>query len=304
MRSVGIILVLVPLLLPAGASTAAEPSTADAIRYSVSVSGEHLIPADLDQGGRVGATRGGVSLSASRRFVPAFSASVSVGYEVTEWTFEAPVAFGSAAPWGTVQRPSVGLGLQLALSPRFVLNLGPAAEWSFAREAEAGDGAIYGATLGAAGIFSPKLTLGGGAKVQRQFFSTKVTAFAIVNAQLSPTLRIANARSTGPLGGGGVELRHTPNETWEFAIGGVYRSTRFRLAPSGPGAGAGDVGETGGIPILARATYGTPSGLRADLSAGVIMSGRIERRDPDGHRLAKDEVPTAPTVALTLTTRW
>ena len=293
---------LVQLLIGARAADAADPPPApEGIHYTVSVSGQHAIAADLEKGGQASATRGSVSVSASRRFVPAFSASLSAGYELTEWKFEAPVAFASTAPWKTIQRPSAGLGLQLALSPRFVLQMNPFAEWSSARGVKASDASTYGATLGAAGIFGPRLTLGGGAKVQRQFFSTKVTAFAIVNAQLSPTLRIANASASGPLGGGGLELRLQPNKTWEFAIGGVYSSTRFRLAPQGQGAG--DVGETGGIPILARAAYTTTLGLRADLSAGVLVNGRVERRDPDGRTLAKDDLASAPMVALTLSAR-
>lgn len=295
--------VLVHLLARASAAEAAEPSPApEKIRYTVSVSGQQTIAADLEKGGNASATRGNVSLSVSRRFVPAFSASLSAGYELTEWKFESPVAFGSTAPWKTIQRPSAGVGLQLALSPHFVLQMNPFAEWSSVRGVKTNDASTYGATLGAAGIFGPRLTLGGGAKIQRQFFNTKVTAFAIVNAQLSPTLRIANASPTGPLGGGGIELRHKPNETWEFAIGGVYSSTRFRLEPQGPGAG--DVGETGGIPILARASYVTTAGLRADLSAGVLVNGRVERRDPDGRTLAKDDLASAPMVAFTLTNRW
>lgn len=284
-----------------GVAAAAEPAP-EPVRWTVAVLGEHAFAVDLEHGGQASATRGGVSLSVSRRFVPAFSGSVNVGYERTEWTFDAPIAFGSAAPWTTLQRPSVGLGLQLALSPRFVVNVGPGAEWSFAEDAEARDGVVYGASVGAAGIFTPQFTLGGGAKIQRQYFSTKVTAFVIVNAKLSPTVRIANASGTGPLGSGGVELRFAPDETKEFAIGGVYRSTRFRLAPTGPGKG--DVGETGGIPLLARASYGKASGVRADLSAGVVVSGRVERRDPDGRTLVKEDLATVPVVALTFATRW
>lgn len=293
----------VSLLSHAGVAAAAEPPPAsEVVHYTVSVSGQQAFKADLEKGGNASATRGNVSLSASRRFVPAFSASVSAGYELTEWKFEAPVAFGPAAPWKTIQRPSVGLGLQLALSPRFVLQANPFAEWSAVRGVKANDASTYGATLGAAGIFSPKFTLGGGAKVQRQFFNTKVTAFVIVNAQLAPTLRIANASSNGPLGGGGVELRLKPDETWELAVGGVYSSTRFRLAPQG--SGEGDVGETGGIPLLARASCATRTGQRADLSAGAIVNGKIERRDPDGRTLVKEHLATALMVALTLTSRW
>ena len=296
-------LALVSLLLAAGAARAAEPPPApEVVHYSISVSGQQTIASDLEKGGDASATRGGVSLSASRQFVPAFRASLTVGYEVTEWKFDAPLAFASTAPWKTLQRPSVGIGLQLALSPRFVLQTNPFVEWSSARGVSSSDATTYGVTLGAAGIFSPKLTLGGGAKVQDQYFKTKVTAFVIVNAQLSPTLRIANASSNGPLGGGGVELKLKPDETWEFAVGGVYSSTRFRLAPQG--SGAGDVGETGGIPLLARASYATRTGQRADLSAGAIVNGRIERRDADGRTLVKEDLATAPMVALTLTSRW
>ena len=289
---------LVALADVARAQGSAPPA---ALTISASVSAQHQFEADLDGGGTVKSDRLALSVGASRRFVPALTAGLSLGYEVQEWSFEGLVASTPGAPWGTVVRPSLGLSLGLALSPRFVTGVGPFLEWSYAREAGTEAALTGGAALSAFGIFSPRFTFGGGAKVQRQFFSTKVSPFVIVNWQLAPKLRLANASSAGPLGSGGVEIRYAPRADCEFAVGGVYRSSRFRL--DARGASEGDVGEAGGIPILARASYLHRTGVRADLTAGAQLKGKLERRDPDGNKLAKVDVATAPTVSLTLSAR-
>ena len=95
-----------------------------------------------------------------------------------------------------------------------------------------------------------------------------------------------------------MELRFAATPDWEIAAGGVSRSDRFRLAARG--AGKGDVGETSGIPLLARVSRRFPSKSRLDVYAGVMANGKLTIRDADGNARVKETCDTAPALAATL----
>ena len=296
-------MLLLATLAHSSATRAAEPAApASTFTYSASTSLQSLFPADLASGGSVESQRIGVSAGVNWRPAPAFSAGVGLNYEAQDWTFKSAPAFGAAPPWSALERGSVSLPIGLALSPHFVTGLSPFAEWSYEREAGSGDALTYGASLSAFGILSPRLTLGGGAKVHHQYFRTKVTPFLIIGWQLTTQLRIANSQAAGPLGSGGVELRYAPAPKWEMSIGGVTRSDRFRLEAEG--TPAGDLAEQGGIPAYARVSYGVGTRLRADAYAGMLANARLKRWNDAGTELVDEEVAAAPAVALVVSSRW
>src|SRR6185503_3513537 len=210
--------------------------------------------------------------------------------------------FGGLSPWGRLQRQGVGLNLSLAFSPTVVVGVTPSVEWALESGANRDDALTYGGVVSMLKVFSPKLVLGAGAKVLRQFYSVKTSPFVIVNWQLTEKLRIANAISSGPLGGGGIELRYTPNERWEFAGGGVQRSDRFRLANGG--LYPGEVAEVGSMPLFARASRSLDAKSRIDLYAGALINGSVKIKDSDGNDIATDDREIAPTVALTLSRKF
>jgi hypothetical protein len=282
------------------ASDAAPP--APAVTVSGAASALRAFAADLDGGGR--ADWSGISIGGSvkRQFVPAFAAGLSLAYDRQEWNFDTASKFGSAAPWGVLQRSGVGLNLSLALSKSVLVGVSPSAEWASARGVSGNDALTYGATFSALKVFSPRFVLGGGAKAYRQFYNVKVSPFVILNWRLTDQWRIANSISAGPLGGAGIELRLAPDERWEFACGGVMRSDRFRLGDGG--AYAGDIAEPGCIPILARASRTFDTKTRIDLYAGALFAGTLKVKDMDGKEIVKDTFAPAPAIALTLSHKF
>ena len=170
-------------------------------------------------------------------------------------------------------------------------------EWAYDEPASSDDAGIHGALFSAVKSVSPGHLIGGGASVTRQFYSVKATPFVIVNWKLTDRLRIANAPSVGPLGGAGVELRYAPAPTWEIAAGGVSRSDRWRLASRY--AGAGDVGETSAVPLLARVSRSFGAKARLDVSGGALASNRLTLRDSGGHVIARTDGDPAAAMAAT-----
>ena len=264
---------------------------------SSSVTGIHQFTTDLDRGGDVEWSSVSFSAGVTRQFTEATSGGISARFGYEDWRFGSTVAFGGQAPWNELHRAGAGVSLSQALSRTLLVYLSPSVEWAYATDADMDDALIYGAVVSAVKVVSPGHVVGLGASVYRQFYSVKVSPFLIVNWKLNDRLKIANALPAGPEGGAGVELRYQMGPGWELAAGGVYRSDRTRLASSGPDAG--DIGETGFIPIFARITRKVGAKASFDLYGGAIMKGKLRIKDSSGDEIKSDEFGTAPAIAAT-----
>jgi hypothetical protein len=288
---------------PSACGGATSTPTAHDITGSLAINGFLQPGQDLDGGGSVGYASGTVSAGVTRRFNPAFSAGLSFRHDLQAWEFAGdPAAFGGSEPWTRLQRTSFGLNTSLALSTRLVIGLSPSVEWAHDSHAASSDGFAYGAVVSLVGVISPDFILGGGASIYRQLYSVKTSPFVIVNWKLSERWRIANAFPAGPEGGAGVELRYAITAMTEVAAGGVYRSDRYELGPSG--SFAGGVGVVSGIPLFARLSRRIEPGMRIDVYGGAITQGKLELRDSDGHLLGSDRHHTAPAFVVTLSRRF
>jgi hypothetical protein len=275
------------------------PGTVTVTSY---VNGIAQFTGDLDGGGDVAWNSATVGATVSRQFVPAFWGGVSLRYDAQDWTFHDAAGTAVAAPWRHLRHPSVGLNLNLALSKTLVLGVSPSAEWLYDTAAGTDDALIYGSVVSLAKVFRPGFVLGGGASIYRQFYNVKVSPFVIVNWKLNERWKIANAFAAGPVGGAGVELRYAPGKAWETAVGGVWRSERFRLA--GDGTRLGDVGETSMIPLFARVSRSFATHYRLDAYAGAMTAGEVRLKDPDGNARGTLAYDAAPAVSLTLSGKW
>ena len=286
-----------------GEPLAASPACAQGdlpgtVTSSTAATGSHAFTRDLDGGGDVDWTAVGLSAGVSKQFDPDFSAGMSLRYAEEDWHFGGSGPWRGAAPWEQLQRPSVALSTSLGLWRSLRVGVSPTLEWAYDSKADASDALIYGGVVSVAMVFTPRFTLGGGAGVTRQFYNVKTSPFVIVDWRLTDRLRLANAVPAGPEGAAGVELRFAATPDWEIAAGGVSRSDRFRLTARG--AGKGDVGETSGIPLLARVSRRFPSKSRLDVYAGVMANGKLTIRDADGNARVKETCDTAPALAATL----
>ncbi len=275
------------------------PGTVSVTSYATGIT---QFRSELHGGGDVGWTSATVGASVTRQFVPAFWGGVSLRYDAQEWSFHDASGAALPSPWHHVRHPAVGLSLGLALSKTLVLGVSPSVEWLYDTAASSGDGLIYGSVVSLAKIVRPGMVLGGGASIYRQFYNVKVSPFAIVRWKLDDRWTIANAFSAGPVGGAGVELRYTANPRWEGAVGGVWRSERFRLAS--PGTGAGDVGETSMIPMFARVSRTFATHWRLDLYGGAMTAGEVRVKDSNGDERGSIAYDVAPAMAINLNAKW
>lgn len=252
--------------------------------------------ANLDGGGKAGWNGAGVNLSFAHQFSPALSMSVSAAYVTEDWRFDAPTVFGPAAPWGRIDRPSIGVNLSYATSADTAWFVAPQLEWAYESGASAGDGRTFGAVFGVTKVFSPTRVLGFGLGVFRQIDDTRVFPYLIVNWQLDDKLRLSNPLPAGPAGGAGLELVYALDPGWELAAGGAYRDYRFRLGDTA--AAADGIGRNTGIPIFARLTRTFGPAAHIDLYAGLVADGKLRLQDRNGTTVRTADYGTAPLLGI------
>jgi len=272
------------------------------ISAATSITGVNTFNTDLDSGGDFHWATGIVGGSLTRQFTPQFSAGIALRYDFQDWKFGSPSAFGGQAPWKYLNAPNIAVDLNYAFQPDLLIGVTPMVGWGYESGAGSGNALIYGAIATATKVFSPSLVLGIGAGVIRQVDETKVFPFLIIKWQIDEHWRLANPFDAGPAGGAGVELAYAPDDLWEFAIGGAYRSYRFRLNDSGPAPGG--VGENRFAPLFARVTRNLGPRTRIDLYAGVCVLGRLSVDDASSNGFAQDDYKTAPAIGITLAHRY
>jgi hypothetical protein len=288
------------VLLPFTA-LAQTPPTGD-VSVATSLSGLYQFNTDLDHGGDFHRAAGTVTGSVARQFTPSFSAGLTVRYDFEDWHFSHPVQFGGTAPWSHLNAPTLSVDFGYAAASDLQVGISPLFGWAFESGATASEARTYGAILTATRTFSPRLTLGVGVGVVRQIDETKVFPFAIVNWQINDRWRLGNPFPAGPAGGAGLELTYAPDDRWEFAGGGAYRSTRYRLDDNG--AAPGGVGENRFVPLFARVSRRFGTATKVDFYAGVAVGGRLSLTDSAGATVARDDYATGPLIGATLAHRY
>ena len=286
------------LATPATAALAQAAAPGE-VSASASLTGIGQLDARLDQGGNFSWNGAVVQAEATRQFTPEFSAAIALRYGYERWDFAAPSALGAVAPWGQINRPSVGFKLVERISPQVSVFVAPEFGWSYESGASASDAKNFGAVLGATKFFSPELVLGLGAGVFRQIDKTRVFPFLIVNWQIDANWRVSNPFQAGPAGGAGLELVRALGPQWELAAGASVRDYRFRLRDDGPAPGG--IGRNQGVPVFARLTRQLGRQGHIDLYAGAVSAGKLRVLDANGATLTSSDYHPAPLLALSAT---
>lgn len=266
---------------------------------SLTLSGLTQLNTDIDDGGRFRWSAVDVGGSVSYQFTPELSAGANARYVGERWTFGSPTAFGSAAPWGDVQRPSVGLSVGYSLAEDLALFVAPQLEWAYETGASAGDALNVGAVIGVTKVFSPTLVVGVGLGAFRQIDRNQYFPFLIVNWQITESLRLSNPLQAGPAGGAGLELAYAWSDDWELGAGVAYRDYRFRLRSDAPQPNG--LGQNSGAPVFARVTRKFGPVAQVDFYAGMVVAGRLKVLDAAGSTVQSSDYGVAPLFALSAT---
>jgi len=251
---------------------------------------------DIDKGGRFSWWGAEFSVGVTRQFTTELSAGVTGKYGAERWSFETPTAFGTAAPWDSINRPSVGLSLAYQISGDLALFVAPQVEWAYESGASASDAINYGAVIGLTKVYSPQLVVGVGVGAFRQIDRNFYFPFVIVNWQITDSLRLSNPLQAGPTGGAGLELSYSWSDSWEAAAGAAFREYRFRLRADG--STPNGLGQNEGVPLFARLTRKFGPVAQVDLYAGAVIGGKLKLINAAGGTVQSSRYGAAPLLAL------
>jgi hypothetical protein len=292
---------LTATLLLAGLPAAAQPGSPWRFSADGFYGGEGN--ADLDQGGEVSLTFGGIGLGLSYAPSRDWSAGVTLSATRYRYDFSGTGPIASLKPWDDVSTTTLALPLFYTFDERWSLFVQPIAQRAGTDDADSGEAGVYGALAAVNYAFTPRQRIGFGAGYFTGLEDDSVVPLLLVDWQIDENWRLANPLPAGPAGGAGLELLRTLGDGWEVGVGAAYRSLRFRLDETLAAAPNG-IGEYSATLAFLRLTHNFSRDLSLDFYAGAAFGGEIKLIDANGNDLRTDDLSTAPMLAISLTGRF
>jgi hypothetical protein len=220
-------------------------------------------------------------------------------YDLDDYKFSRLSGFTAPNPWGQINRIGVSAGVMYRVSPVWSLFASPVVQYAGEEGADFGDSLLWGATMGA--LYKPGKTfaIGFGGGVFRRLEGTSFFPAFIFSWNITDKLRLGNSFVTGPSGPAGLELAYALDSDWETAVGGGFRSYRFRLDRSGPVPDG--IGQSDSWPLFARLSRKFGPHFRADIYGGAAFGGRLTLDNSHGHNIDHISYNTAPIAGFSLT---
>jgi hypothetical protein len=289
---------LIVIALPCGADALAQQPPG--LRPFLSVTAIHQFDSDLDSGGEFGVDRVTTRLGVLGPLGKGAVGGVTLHYDHLNYNFDAPAAFGSAAPWDDVERVGVSVPLSFRASESWSWSIVPSVDFLREKGADWGDGLSLGAVGSAAWRFTGG-RLGFGVGLFHQLEKTRIFPFIAVDYRFAEHWRLTNPTPAGPTGPAGLEVQYAFRSGWEVGAGAARRTYRFRLDDQG--IGPDGVGEERSMIGFLHFGRGLGGNARLELYAGAILSGELRVEDSASNELAKTEFDPAPLIGATFSTR-
>jgi len=269
---------------------------------SVSASYMHQFDSDLDNSGEFDVDRFFFRADWRKRQSEAFTLGIGINYDFSDYAFSETSSYPLGKPWRQVHTLNFSVSSLLALDKDWKLFVAPSVGIAAESGADWGDAVVYGGIVWTSYRFSPSLALGLGAGLFSK--PEEVTAFPIivVDWKISDRLKLSNPLHPGPTGPAGLELSYMFDGGSTVAVGGAYRSLRFRLDDSG--VAPDGVGEDKAFPLWVR--FSTKIGTSGTLNflGGAMVGGKLVIEDRNGNELADERYDASPFLAATISFKF
>ncbi|HET57792.1 MAG TPA: hypothetical protein ENN35_05040 [Deltaproteobacteria bacterium] len=294
----GVLVLLLFIVIPVNlfARESGPPATDRHVRVSASASSGHQFKSGMDGGGDVSINHYGIGVDGSTSLTDKLRFRGRLGYDREEYDFSGTNTFPVAKPWNTINHAGLSTGLEYTLTDKCTIGGGPVMRYAGETGAEFHDSLIYGALVTVRYRINPDFLIGFGGGVFHGFHETMVIPTLIVSWNITDRLRLGNAHRPGLTGTPGLELSYGVSDDWEIAVGGGYRSAKFRLDRDG--SVPGGIGENTGWPVHARISYNSEPSFRLDLYGGAALGGKLELQDSGGNGIRSTHHSTAPILGL------
>ncbi|MFP4283041.1 MAG: hypothetical protein ACLFU2_10495 [Opitutales bacterium] len=263
----------------------------------------HQFEADLDAGGALAISSGqfrlGTSLPLDRRSQLGFE--VGYGFDHYDFTLGGEDSWRARAPWKDIHRVELGVSYFRALENGWRVFVSPTIE-AAEESALDRDALTYALVAGGSTEVSENLQLGLGFVVATGQEDTTAFPFISIRWEFAENWTLQNPFRPGPTGPAGLEVAYA-GEDWSVAVGGAYRTWRFRI--DGTGATRDGIADYEGASVFVRYTWQMSELFALDLYGGAFVGAELEIEDANGHDLGlRTDVSTAPFLALTVSSRF
>lgn len=261
----------------------------------------HQFASDLDDGGDVGVTSADFNFDLARSLDAGRSIGFGLGYQADFFSFGGDAGLGNFDPWDTIHTLSLRGSYVSPVGDDWDFRIAPSITAAGESSASVSDSLTYGAVFAFTRRFSDTLTMGLGAGVYTGLEETRGFPLLAIRWNFAPGWTLQNPLHPGPAGPAGLEVAYA-TDTWEFGIGGAYRSYRFRLADD---ASTPDgIGEYTSVPLFVRASRPITENIKLNLFGGVLFGGSIELENSNGGSVADSDFDPAPILAFSVSGRF
>jgi hypothetical protein len=280
----------------APSSTEREPG------LSLSASYMHQFDTGLDRNGDFRVDRFLFRGDWRKRQSENFSFGIGVNYDFNDYSFSDTAHNPIGNPWDQVHTLNFSASSLFTLDKNWKVFVAPSVGVAAESGADWGDAIVYGGIAWTSYRFSPSLALGLGAGLFSK--AEEVTAFPVivVDWKITDRVRLSNPLHPGPTGPAGLELSYAFDGGSTVAVGGAYRSLRFRLDDSGTVAGG--VGEDRAFPLWARFSTKLSKTGTLNFLGGAMVGGKMTLEDSSGNEVADENYDASPFLAATLSFRF
>lgn len=272
-------------------------------KWTLQAGAVHQFETSLDSGGDMSAGRFFVSGGVGKMFYGRWRLGVSLGYGETDYSFSGATGFGGLDPWNRIRDLRVSLPIQYFASESWTFYAIPSLRYNAESGASLSDGRNGGVLAGAAYRVNDRLTIGPGFGVFSEIEDdTSFFPILIIDWKISDTLSLDTGRGFAATRGPGLQLRWIYSPRWQFALGGRYEKTRFRLDDSGPALGG--VGQDKAVPLYVQAEYQISEDIRFSLIGGAETGAKLRLEDASGQPISSSDLSTAPFLGATFQARF
>jgi hypothetical protein len=275
----------------------------NAVRWTLQAGVVHQSSASLDEGGDMSAGRYFVSGGLGKVFGGRWRLGVSLNYGEDRYNFSGSNGFGALDPWDRTRELQFSMPLQYFTNQGWTVYAIPSVRFNAQSGASLNDGKIGGLIAGASYRVNDTLTIGPGVGVFSEIEdSTNFFPILIIDWKITDTLSLETGSGSAASRGPGLQLRWQTASNWEFAFGGRYEKTRFRLDDKGPAPDG--VGQDKAFPLFALAEYALGKDTKVSLIGGAEVSASMRLEDSKGNLITDSNLSTAPFFGATFQTRF
>ena len=295
-------LLLVAFAMPA---IAVEPSQRGASpwKWTLDAGAVYQSSASLDSGGDMSVGRAFVSGGLGRVFARRWRVGAALGYGEDHYDFSGSSGLGGLDPWDRVREFRISVPLQYFANEHWTVYAIPSLRFNAESGASLNDGRNGGLIAGAAYKISDTLSIGPGLGVFSEIEdSTSVFPILVIDWKITDTLSLETGGGFAASRGPGLQLKWQYSPRWQFALGGRYEKTRFRLDDSGPAPDG--VGQDKAFPLFALAEFAVSSDITLSLLGGAELGATLRLEDESGDLISKSDLSTAPFFGATLKVKF